>query len=138
MLLGLALGACGQGGREADGSLEAAEGRWADAGITDYTLTVTFGCFCIRERVGPFEVDVSAGDIVEVRFDGDILEPEPGVTPVKVFTVEGLFAEVRANQDAAALTVEYDDHGVPTLIDIDRLLEAVDDEVTITASIAIP
>ena len=138
LALGLVMGACAQGGREADTSLVDAEARWADAGITDYTLTVSYGCFCVRERVGPFEVTVAGGEVVEVRFEGEVIEPTPGVTPVEVFTVEGLFAEVRANQDAARLTVEYDDNGVPTLIEIDRLIEAIDDELTITASLSTP
>jgi len=138
LVLGLALGACGQSHRETDGSLDAAETTWAEAGISDYTLMVTYGCFCVPERVGPFEVDIRDGEIAEVRFDGNTIQPQPGITPIEVFTVEGLHAEIRANQDAARLAVQYDARGVPTSIEIDRLIEAIDDEVTITASIAIP
>lgn len=134
----LLLGGCAENVREADDGLQVAEAQWAESGITDYTLTVTYGCFCLPERVGPFEVDVANGEIQEVRFGGEVVVPEPGLTPVEVFTVEGLHAEIRANQDANRLVVEYDDHGVPTLIEIDRLIEAIDDEVTITASIAVP
>ena len=133
LVAGVLLAVCGEGS-----DLEAAEARWAEAGIDDYTLTVHYACFCLRERTGPFEVTVSGGVVVEIRFDGEVIEPTPGLTPVDVFTVEGLFAEIRDNAGADRLTVEYDDIGVPIRIDIDQIERAVDDELTITVSYSTP
>ena len=119
-------------------ALEAAEERWGAAGISDYNLVVEYRCFCVRERYGPFEVTVKNGEVVEVRFDGALIEPQPGITPVEVFTVEGLFAEISSSLDADEITVSYDERGNPTLIDIDRIANAADDELTITAVLTTP
>ena len=131
----LVLAACGGG---AAGQLEAAEERWMTSGISDYTLVVGYGCFCPPEVRGPFEVTVENGEVVEIRFDGAVIEPQPGITPVEVFTVEGLFAEIRSSLDADEITVSYDERGNPTLIDIDRIANAADDELTITALLTTP
>ena len=60
------------------------------------------------------------------------------MTPMEVFTVEGLFEEIRSSLDADEMTVSYGEFGNPTLIDIDRITEAADDELTITASLTTP
>ena len=115
--------------------LKAAEERWARSGVSDYTMEIGYGCFCVRERIGPFAVTVRDGAVVEIRFDGAPIRPEPGVTPVEVFTVEGLFEKIRSRIDADEITVSYAELGNPTLIDIDQILDAVDDELTITATL---
>ena len=119
-------------------ALEAAEERWGAAGISDYNLVVEYRCFCIRERNGPFEVTVKDGEVAEVRFDGTVIEPQPGITPVEAFTVEGLFGEIRSSLDANEITVSYHERGNPTLIDIDQDLDFIDDELTITAVLTTP
>ncbi len=133
-------GACGSSAVSSSQTraLEAAEERWMTSGISDYNLVVEYGCFCIPERRGPFEVTVKNGEVVEVRFDGAVIEPQPGMTPVEVFTVEGLFGEIRSSLDADEITVRYDERGNPTLIDIDRIANAIDDELTITAVLTTP
>ncbi len=139
--LGLAIAvlltACGGDG-ESSAELEAAEERWVTSGISDYHLVIEYGCFCVEERRGPFEVDVKNGVVVEVRFDGAVIEPQPGITPVEVFTVEGLFGEIRSSLDADEITVSYGERGNPTFIDIDRIADAADDELTITAVLTVP
>ncbi len=133
-------GACGGSAVSASQTraLEAAEERWMTSGISDYNMVVEYRCFCIRERNGPFEVTVKNGEVVEARFDGTVIEPQPGITPVEAFTVEGLFGEIRSNLDADEITVSYDERGNPTLIDIDRIANAIDDELTITAVLTTP
>ncbi len=137
LVVAVLAGACGGGGKAA-GELEAAEERWMKAGISDYNLVVGYACFCPPEVRGPFEVTVENGEVVEIRFDGAAIEPQPGITPVEVFTVEGLFAEIRSSLDADEITVSYDERGNPTLIDIDRIANAIDDELTITAVLTTP
>ena len=129
------LAACGD---RAAGELEAAEERWMASGISDYNLVVGYGCFCPEEVRGPFEVTVGNGEVVEIRFDGAVIEPQPGITPVEVFTVAGLFAAIRSSLDADEITVSYDERGNPTLIDIDRVASWADDELTITAVLTTP
>lgn len=124
--------------------LEAAEARWLAAGITDYDLVVKNGCFCVMERIGPFEVSVRGGEVAEVHLDSETaaalghdpnqpFQPIPSLTPTDLFTVEGLFANIRSNLDADRISVSYGEHGNPTLIIIDPDLDTVDDEATITA-----
>ena len=129
--------ACG-GSNGLTGELEAAEERWARSGVSDYTLEIGYGCFCVQERTGPFAVTVRDGAVVEIRLDGAVIQPEPGVTPVEVFTVEGLFEEIKSSLDADEITVSYAELGNPTMIDIDRFIDAADDELTITAILSTP
>ncbi len=133
-------GACGSSAVSSSQTraLEAAEERWMTSGISDYNLVVEYGCFCIREVIGPFEVTVKNGEVAEVRFDGTVIELQPGMTPVEAFTVEGLFGEIRSSLDADEITVSYHERGNPTLIDIDRMADAADDELTITAVLTTP
>ncbi len=137
-LVAIAVLAAACGGSNGAGELEAAEERWARSGVSDYTLEIGYGCFCVPERTGPFEVTVQDGAVVEIRFDGAVIQPEPGVTPVEVFTVEGLFEEIRSSLDADEITVSYAELGNPTMIDIDQILDAADDELTITATLTTP
>jgi hypothetical protein len=81
---------------------------------------------------------VENGVVVEVRLDGAVIEAQPGRTPVEVFTVEGLFGQIRSNLDADEISVSYHDRGNPTLIDIDPDLDFIDDELTITAALTTP
>ena len=126
------------GGNETASELDAAEERWAASGVSDYNLEVGYGCFCVPERIGPFEIKVRGAEVVEIRFEGALIQPEPGVTPVEAFTVEGLFEEIRSSLDADEITVSYGELGNPTLIDIDRMSDAEDDELSITAILTTP
>ena len=136
VLIAVLVAACGGSGQLAD--VDAAEERWVASGVSDYNLTIGYVCFCVRERTGPFEVKVRGGEVVEVRFDGAVIQPEPGVTPVEVFTVEGLFEQIRSSLDADEITLSYGELGNPTLIDIDQISDAADDELTITATLTTP
>jgi hypothetical protein len=107
------------------------------SGVSDYILVVEYGCFCVPERRGPFEIAVKNGEVVEVSFDGAVIEPQPGMTPVEAFTVVGLFGEIRSRLDADEITVQYGERGNPTRIEIDQVLDVVDDELTITAVLTV-
>lgn len=137
MVIAVFAAACGVNAEE-KGSLEAAEQAWAASGVVDYQLEIAYGCFCVRERTGPFDIEVRSGEVVEIRFDGAVIQPVPGLTPVEVFTVEGLFEEIRSSLDADEITVTYGELGNPTLIEIDSISEAADDELTITAVLTMP
>ena len=150
--------ACGGSG-EATGELEAAEERWAAAGISDYILVVRNAGHFMEETIGPFEVTVRNFEIAEIRFDdaviqttlsgrvdndgepfvnelGEFVNAEGASIPVHLFTVEGLFGEIRSNLDADEITVSYNARGNPTRIVIspDR---NTDGGVTVTALLSV-
>ncbi len=99
--------------------LDDAEQRWAEAGITDYTYTLTWQCFC-PEGGTPSAVEVQGGEVV-------------GSTPElpEASTVEGLFDTVRSaiESDPDAFDVSYDAVlGYPTMLDVDPMANAMDEE----------
>ena len=113
----LLLIACVSSQRSTD--LEDAEQRWSDAGITDYSYTLTWQCFCPDGGV-PSTVEVQGGEVV-------------GSTPEssEATTVEGLFDTVRGAiaSDPDAFDVSYDATlGYPTMLNVDPMLNAMDEE----------
>lgn len=102
-----------------DADLAEAEQRWSDAGIEDYTYTLTWQCFCPEGGV-PSVVDVQGGEVV-------------GSTPElpEATTIAGLFDIVRdaIASDPEALDVTYDATlGYPTRLDVDPMANAMDEE----------
>ncbi|WP_088312948.1 DUF6174 domain-containing protein [Kineosporia sp. R_H_3] len=134
LLLAAPLAACAdetEAGRE---RLARARATWAAAGVTDYDLVVDGSCFCTS--AGLVRIQVRAGTAtvtgVELTNEAGGTTPPEG-TPT---TVEALFDVVaRSLGTAEKVGVTYDGRGVPTTIDIDMILAAVDDEVTWTASV---
>lgn len=117
-------------GRIAD--LAAASAMWAAAGVRDYDLTVRRGCHC--PTVGLVRVSVRSGAVVTTTVDPNPGQPER--TPLSASawptSVEALFDEIVARQaDSASVMVRYDQtNGVPLQINVDRIAEALDDEVS--------
>lgn len=117
--------------KPADAALAEARARWAEAGIDDYQFTIQTICFCQQSVVGPFRVTVVDGvttDIVNLEggpVDADTRRAVP-------LTVDALFAKVAEALDRADdLVVAYDGtFGIPTSIDIDWIVNAIDDETT--------
>lgn len=108
--------------------LDAARARWEDAGPASYTLEYRLLCLCVN---GPFTVEVAAGAIVSATdAQGDPIDPGLAAT----YDVPALFEAVQEAIDAPVddLVVDYDvDLGYPARIAMDRIAEAVDDELTI-------
>lgn len=133
LLVLVALVVACSGGTE--GELAAAEDRWAASRVSNYDLEVRLTCLCPPDVAGPFDVTVSDGEIVDISYEGEQIEPTGG-TPTMAFTVEGLFGIVQDNLAADALTVTYDDElGYPTRIDIDEDSDVVDDEWTVSTDL---
>lgn len=130
-LLGLA-GACyltdpGPGGRERD--LEDARERWEEVGPSSYRTVVSRLCFC--PSTGPVVVTVRPSGVTRVYQE----TPAAAVPPQDLEaypTVEEAFAIVQEafDQRADRVDVRYDSvTGAPLEIYIDRVEEAVDEEV---------
>lgn len=111
--------------------LATAQEAWAASGSADnYGLTVTAACFCGWN--GTTEVVVHDGiPRVEAGRDGSTVAPAGLPT-----TVEELHALIREESDADRLIVRYDRRGVPMLIDIDRIADAIDDELSLVVTVS--
>lgn len=103
--------------------LDAAKGRWAAGGLTDYRFHVRRSCFCPPEYTREQTVDV---------IDGEAYRPPKPVEDIA--TVPRLFALIQKGIDGdGTITVTYADSGLPTAISADPVPMAVDDEYGVTA-----
>ncbi len=115
----------------AQARLAEARARWAEVATDDYQFTIQTICFCQLSVVGPFRVTVVDGvttDVINLEggpVDADTRRAVP-------LSVDALFAKVaEALERADGIVVTYDDaSGIPTSIDIDWIVNAIDDETT--------
>jgi hypothetical protein len=134
--LALLVGAgCGliTGNDEEESALRRAELRWSRSAVQDYQVVVQNLCFCGYIR--PVRITVRFGAVVS-RVDAETGEPVPAYGH-NVRDIAGLFDLIREAmaQDAYRLDVTYDpEYGFPTLIDIDYIQHAVDDELRVKTS----
>jgi hypothetical protein len=109
-------------------NLRAAHARWERRGTDSYEITVRRVCFC--GFVEPVRVKVVDGTIVSrtVVSTGDQV---PTLYASQYPDIPGLFAIVEeAATEADKLHTEFDaTYGFPTIISIDWIENAVDDEV---------
>jgi hypothetical protein len=115
--------------------LEEATSRWEAAGIDDYTMSYRRTCFCPAYTV---QVTVVDGEVTSAEaIEGLPGELPPTTQPIpddEQFTVEDLFGQaIEAYETADRTTVTYDaELGYPTIIDVDPIQNAIDDEYTLT------
>ena len=137
VLLGLSLAAaagCGNPLSPTEAALDDAREKWRSQGIDSYRITVRESCFCPIELGGPFVVTVVRGQITSVAYTGEGTDVVPHERiPL---TVDELFATVEtAAREAAKVEAEYDPtYGFPATIFVDRIQNAVDDEVYYSAT----
>lgn len=110
--------------------LTAARTRWIVSAPARYALEERVVCFCPPEYTGPFEVTVEAGKVVDVAFAPGGSEGEPPAE-AEVYSVEGLFDRIeRELAEAGRVVVEYDpETGLPASVQVDRITNAIDDEI---------
>jgi hypothetical protein len=102
---------------------------WQAEGIDDYAWTVAFGCECLLN--GPTTVRVVDGAAVEAVNNGQ---------PVDIASIEGFPLTIDAVFDAVQDTLEgggttdaaWGGGTLPRQLNLDRDLQAVDDELGIT------
>lgn len=106
---------------------------WEDAAIAEYTYELTRLCYC--GLAGPLTVTVADHAVVSAtRADGERIAPQDLHV---VETVDDLFNVVQRAIDERAFryAVEYHPElGYPTLVDLDPIREAIDEEVRYEAS----
>lgn len=120
-------------GREA-ATQELAEHRaiWDAKHPVAYRFKVGVGCFCPSNVTGPFEITARV-DTREIKNLNPDAGPSSGESPPDV---EGVFKKAKdALATADDVTIRYDEAwGFPTLVDIDWIKNAVDDEESVTIS----
>ena len=107
---------------------------WNNGGISSYTYTWNVYCFCLPQD--DIIVTVTSGTI-----SGAFYSPSgtslTAYEITRLFTIEDLFDRIQEAIDSrvALLQVTYNrDYGYPESIYIDRLENAVDEEVTYSVS----
>jgi hypothetical protein len=112
-------------------ALPAQRAIWASHAIDDYQLTLVQQCFC--PNTDPLVVTVRDGIATGVTSNGIAVAPALIANVPK--TVPELFDIVAENADAADMVVAWDALlGFPTSISIDRIENAIDDEVGYTVT----
>jgi hypothetical protein len=137
LLLALILAACSSVPKsEYDTNLD----KWQNSGVTHYRFSLFVGCFCAFRDDMPLSIEVQNGEVVSMTYaDGT---PIPADDPQLEFlsryaTIDRLFSELKADLDGAAdeVTVTYHaTYGFPEQISIDRIKDAIDDELGLTVA----
>lgn len=110
-----------------------ARARWDAAAISDYTAQVTVLCFCAIG--GTFTVEVTGGEVVVTGEDGRRLD----AGQASEFTVAGMFAQIEQTLGDGRAEVAYDpDLGFPVTVFLDRIEQAIDDEISFRIDELVP
>lgn len=113
-------------------ALDAAKAHWEANKPSDYQYIVQIGCFCPQEYSQPVQI---------VVYNGRFFAAEGSTATVsdtyieQYGTVESIFGVLEnAYKDGAdEIIVEYDPkYGVPLRFTIDRMKNAIDDEMSLT------
>lgn len=109
--------------------------KWDKLNSSSYTYNFRASCFCIEEWVKEVTITVTADTISSVVFTDNQQQPTQ-IKPYQWYTVDKLFDIAKTVLDEAyTYELEFDSElGYPTLISVDWLKDAVDDEVTYYAS----
>ena len=112
-------------------ALAEARARWARSGVADYQYTITRGCECSPESVGPVVIEVRNHQVQTRRYlTGTAVDPQFA----ELFAaVPGLFdlIDEAIQEPAAGLAVRYNEaYGYPETIQIDWVAGVADDEVS--------
>ena len=111
---------------------------WQGQAWTDYSYRLSVLCFCQSVQKAPVKVEANKVVLIE----GKPLAPEQQVTGFgkKQPTINALFVELgQAIEEADEVTVDYDEEtGVPTTISVDWISDAIDDEISYSATQVTP
>ncbi len=137
LILALILAACSPGTKnEYDANLE----KWQNTNINHYRYSLSLICFCPGTDKMPLTVEVQNDEVFSMTYaDGtSVLANDPQFEFYSQYaTINRLFTELKADLDgrAAEVTVTYDStYGFPTKVNIDRIKNAIDDELALTVS----
>ena len=116
---------------------------WEQTRSSDYTYEYNVLCFCSDNLGQTVKATVTNGAIESVVYAESGEYGESGKPPVRwggglgYHTIDSLFDVIQdaITNEADQLTVSYNsEFGYPTNVEIDRMINAIDDEYTFTAS----
>jgi hypothetical protein len=120
---------------------EEAWDRWVATAPPAYRYEVLQSCFCGGPGIGRWLTVIVNDNIVASAWDTETGAFVPPSELGRIPTAEDLFVTLFDAIDSGAdeLRAEYDPHfGYPTLLDIDYLRNAIDDELVIRARGLVP
>jgi hypothetical protein len=112
--------------------------KWQEAGITNYSYSLMFVCFCAFLDKMPLTIEVRNGEPSSITYaDGtEVLPSDPNFEHFSRYaTIDRIFADLETNLNGGAdeVTVSYDaTYGYPSQIDYDYIKDAIDDELSLT------
>jgi hypothetical protein len=109
--------------------------RWVRLGISDYTYDFVRSCFCGGPH-GTLRILVRDNAVVSVT-EVETGAPAQNLPANWVGTIDDVFAELQREYDREAheIAVEFDDaYHFPSRVQIDRIRNAVDDELGLRLS----
>jgi hypothetical protein len=119
------------------GTIDDPQERWEAWHKDSYQMTVNLTCFCTMW--GDYRVTVKNGAITSAvqTSTGDTVSVTSLELGGRLLTIDDYFRFIdtlRAGEADSVRTEFHPQYGYPILIDIDYILEAIDDELTITIS----
>jgi hypothetical protein len=124
---------CPAGTVDGASALAAARARWEQAGPSSYEFVMTWQIF--NDTHGDYRIAVADGMPLSIeRSDGTRLDPArvEGDLPR---TIDELFDALTREISADSFAATYDPRlGYPTSVTVDKMLDAVDDELTVRVS----
>jgi hypothetical protein len=115
-------------------------GKWQNADVSHYRFDLSLGCFCAFRSMMPLTIEVKNGEVVAISDASGIplsLDDPNYEFFEQYLTIDRLFTALEADLggEADEVTVTYEPlYGFPVDISIDRIKEAVDDELYIQVS----
>lgn len=110
--------------------------KWENAKIAHYRYNLSISCFCAFMDDMPLSIEVENGALISITTkNGTIVDSSSAFYEMYLpySTIDRIFLNLEADLAGKAdeVAVTYDPaYGYPTSISIDRIKEAVDDEVS--------
>ena len=149
LILAIVLSGCATiaNASEPRSEVEQARDKWQAANISHYRFDLALGCFCAFRQDMPLVIEVKDGQVVSMEYQSG-KEIEAGNLEYfqRFATIDKLLDEIangfadQGNVDSAGkkadeIKVTYDEtYGFPTQVSVDRIKEAIDDELGLTIS----
>jgi hypothetical protein len=112
--------------------------KWQDANISHYRYDMFLSCFCAFNENMPLIIEVQDGQVISMEYEnGKAIEDVNREYFDKFSTIDRIFEQLEkdSNGEADEVIAAYDStYGFPNDVKIDRVKEAIDDELYFTIS----
>ena len=139
LIAALALAACASLNASANQSeLGQNKQKWQDANISHYRYNLFLSCFCAFNENMPLIIEVKDGQVVSMEYaNGKAIEDVNREFFDNYSTIDRIFEQLEKDSagEADEVVAAYDGtYGFPNDVKIDRIKEAIDDELYFTVS----